>query len=463
MQQSNYNLQNLNETVQREFKKADKKPFIIAIDGRGGSGKSTLAKKLEINLEKTKRYNLDAFTARNGDFFSDDIIAKKYEIDFENTEYKITDLKREILKSKAQILILEGSFSFKNLADIDFDLKILVDCKKKVAKDRLNNREINERTKIDPKIIKLSTKKWQEAEDRYYETFNPQEKADIIIDTTKGYQLLVDSTEWTGYVKIFKNLIPIWWQEKFGGKKLESIKFAGHGMNCSYILNQKYVLKIYRPKYNWDKEINNYKAKQRIKPNLIIQNIQTEFIPRIYFSEFSETLNSYYVLSAYKPSQELYNLYYKATFEEKQAYLQNYIRIIRDFHEKFQGYIHGDLHFSNILIGSDQKMYLIDFDNLEKGQPFDELYGIMQGLLLPSCCVSEELEEFYQEPMIEEFKTVIKQYPKLLPVDKIEDAKKIFKDCFDQKLIDPKFKKQLEPVYKMVFEEGLFENLTKNL
>lgn len=176
------------------------KPIIVAVDGRSGSGKSTLAKILEQSISSSVRLNLDAYTLRSGDFFSDEHIQKGFEIDFENTIYLIDEIKKEIQKfSNKKVIILEGAFSFKNLEDINFDLKIFVDLDKELAANRLNKRELEERTEIDPEIIRLSTRKWQEAEDRYFLNFNPKDKVDLVVSTENyEYEIIGKHTNYTG-------------------------------------------------------------------------------------------------------------------------------------------------------------------------------------------------------------------------------------------------------------------------
>ena len=122
------------------------------------------------------------------------MVESRYEIDFENTEYNIEKIQQHIKTSNSSVIFLEGSFCFKNLGDIETDFKILVEVNAKIAADRLNNREIRERTEIDSEIIKLSTIKWQEAEERYINVFKPKEHADIVVSTEdEGYKIIENS------------------------------------------------------------------------------------------------------------------------------------------------------------------------------------------------------------------------------------------------------------------------------
>ena len=180
------------------------KPFIIALDGLAGSGKSTLAKKLETQIDDSKYFNLDAYTIEGDDLFSQSNIDSGFEIDFENKKYDTKRILTEILENEADVIILDGCFSFKNLQDIDIDFRIWVDADKTVALKRLIERELQEKRNIKPEIIKLSSQKWQEAEDRYLLDFDPQSRADIIVSSrTEEYQIvtknkLIQNINYTG-------------------------------------------------------------------------------------------------------------------------------------------------------------------------------------------------------------------------------------------------------------------------
>lgn len=157
--------------------------IVILIDGRGGSGKSTIAKELASRLQDSVTYNLDEYTVDPTDLFDPEIVAKNFDIDFENTEYDQVKIVKEIDHSKNKYHIIEGCFSFRNIYQIKPDLKIWVELDKELSAERLNLREKQDpsRSKIPPEVIELSTSKWQEREDIYIVGANPKDAADFIV------------------------------------------------------------------------------------------------------------------------------------------------------------------------------------------------------------------------------------------------------------------------------------------
>jgi len=191
----------------QKSKKSDK-PFIIAIDGRAGSGKSTLAKYIHAQINNSIYFNLDAYTVEGGDLFNQSNIDRGFEIDFENKKYDTSRILTEILENKADVVILDGCFSFKNLPGIEMDYKVWVELNREIALERLIKRELEEDHDIKPEIIKLSSKKWQEAEERYLLDFDPISKADLVVSAGyPGYEIIVSSVNYTGrdIVNITKN------------------------------------------------------------------------------------------------------------------------------------------------------------------------------------------------------------------------------------------------------------------
>lgn len=155
---------------------------VVFIDGRGGSGKSTFARKLAEQSPKYVYVNLDDFQVEGGDLFSPENIQKGFEIDFENRVFREKEI-ADLIKSDAnKIYLLEGCFCFKNLWTITPDLLIWIDIAQERARKRLNDREKAERTEIDPAVIELSTKKYQESESKYIKEFMPMNRADVIIE-----------------------------------------------------------------------------------------------------------------------------------------------------------------------------------------------------------------------------------------------------------------------------------------
>lgn len=154
--------------------------MIIFVDGRGGSGKSTMVKNLAEIIDNSLIINLDAYMLDSMDMFSRDNIEREFEINFENRRPDIEKIRKVIEESNAQVIFLEGCFSFK-IIEIIPDVRIWIEVNEQEAKKRLNDREKNEHTDIDPQIIELSTEKWQDAEERYLNDFKPKEKSDFIL------------------------------------------------------------------------------------------------------------------------------------------------------------------------------------------------------------------------------------------------------------------------------------------
>ncbi len=153
---------------------------IVVIDGRGGSGKTTFALQLASVL-KGRLFSLDAYQNQSGDMFSAYNVEKKFEIQFEKRSFDEDVLLSEISKLPGQFVVLEGCFALKNLRKINNYFAIWLECSASAAADRLNKREITERVEISPDVIRLSTRKWQEAEARYISGFAPQNKADLLV------------------------------------------------------------------------------------------------------------------------------------------------------------------------------------------------------------------------------------------------------------------------------------------
>jgi serine/threonine protein kinase len=283
----------------------------------------------------------------------------------------------------------------------------------------------------------------------------PEQTRIKIIDHNGG------DTERTDNIDNLLMHIPIWWSSIFEDSQLQSIAVIEHGVNCSFLLNNEYVLKVLLPKHTWC-EIDPAKDYQSICNNYsIVHTRGFASTPEVLHSSYSEQLKAFVILTRYVQCRELFDLYYLADFEDQKKYIHEFVELIKQFHTKLTGYVHEDLHFSNILVEPNKRLYLIDFDNLQKGEPFDELSGIMQGLLLPSCIVTEELEEHYQKPLFSEFERIIQLYPALLPPARIDEAKLACNTIFEKKKHDPKFESLLEPVYYKVFNDNWFERIAQ--
>jgi len=169
--------------------------FTIAIDGRGGSGKSSLVEYLKPVLPGFTMLNGDDYfePVENqvvwGDFndkrFAEDVIKplkvsstftyKPYDW---HTEPHITEKNITITKG----FCLERCFSFR--FDLDWDLKIWVETPKDVCLERGIARESM------PKNRALGAWKiWQQQENDYIHDFRPQQKADVVIDGARPFEV----------------------------------------------------------------------------------------------------------------------------------------------------------------------------------------------------------------------------------------------------------------------------------
>jgi len=167
--------------------------FTIAVDGRGGSGKTSFAELLKAHLPGFVVLNGDDYFEPIkdpvvwGDFnderFVQDIIEPlKLGNSFTYRPYNwhaephISEIKTEVTKG----ICLERCYSFS--FDIDWDLKIWVETPKEVCLERGLVRENMTREKTIP-----AWQIWQAREDDYIQKYQPQGKADIVIDGLKPF------------------------------------------------------------------------------------------------------------------------------------------------------------------------------------------------------------------------------------------------------------------------------------
>ena len=75
--------------------------------------------------------------------------------------------------------------------------------------------------------------------------------------------------------------------------------------------------------------------------------------------------------------------------------------------------VHEDVHLENILIDDVGEMHFIDYDFCRIAPVFLELDTIFLFCFYPTVTVAEELEVFYQEPMVEVFEQFVLEYPEL--------------------------------------------------
>lgn len=167
--------------------------FTIAIDGRGGSGKTSFAELLKEHLPGFITLNGDDYFEPiddptvwgdfNDDRFIQDVIGPlKSGNNFTYRPYDwhadphITEEKIEVTKG----ICLERCYSLE--FGLDWDLKVWVETPKETCLERGLARENMPREKTIP-----AWKIWQAREDDYIQKYQPQEKADIVIDGLKPF------------------------------------------------------------------------------------------------------------------------------------------------------------------------------------------------------------------------------------------------------------------------------------
>ena len=175
------NFTEIYELIKGKITTSISKPIIICIDGRGGSGKSIITTKLLTNLKDSLLVELDCFPTKGG-LYDRESIKNNFDFDWSEIEYDIAPITTKIEKSKAKIIIVEGCFSFKNLPWLNKDLLIWVEVDRETCFHRLMQREAR---KIDLplKTIKLANISWQQSEDKYIQSFPPQNKAHVTVSS----------------------------------------------------------------------------------------------------------------------------------------------------------------------------------------------------------------------------------------------------------------------------------------
>lgn len=180
------------EIIIKEIEKVNKKPCIIAIDGRCGAGKTTLATNLKKHFGCSV-VHMDDFFLRPFQRTEERLNEAGGNIDYERfIEAVVHPLKREqsfcykpfncctlaFDKEKtveySDIIIVEGSYScHPKFADI-YDLKIFLDVSRAEQLRRIEKR--NGKTQAEQFI-----NKWIPLEEKYFSVFGIKEKCDICL------------------------------------------------------------------------------------------------------------------------------------------------------------------------------------------------------------------------------------------------------------------------------------------
>ena len=172
----------------------EKKKLIIAIDGRCASGKTTLSEKLSCELEcnviHTDDFYLQPFQRTEnrylepgGNLDRERLAAEvltplssgKMPL-YQPFDCQKTCFKKNILLPKKDIYIIEGSYSCHPELRPFYDFTIFVTTDGETQKERI--RERNGEDKLED-FVNL----WIPLEERYFEAFEIEEKANTIIKT----------------------------------------------------------------------------------------------------------------------------------------------------------------------------------------------------------------------------------------------------------------------------------------
>ncbi len=171
-----------------------KDPFIIAIDGRCASGKTTLAselcKALDCNVIHTDDFYLQVFQrtqeryAEPGGNLDRERLLKEVLTPLSQGRrpiYQPFDCKRmcfsrEIRFDKKSTYIIEGSYSCHPELRPFYDITVFVTTDEETQKERIRRRNGEERL---PDFIK----KWIPLEERYFEAFEIEAEADVVVRT----------------------------------------------------------------------------------------------------------------------------------------------------------------------------------------------------------------------------------------------------------------------------------------
>jgi uridine kinase len=168
--------------ILEESKKSSKKPFVMAIDGRGGSGKSSLAKKLKKSLEDSVLIEREKFMN-----FMKGMDTKSENWNHQDFVIDQKALKQAIFENQQKsVLILEGLKTF----ELNSDLKIWMQCDTLKADLRGKKRDLV--GNVNPTGFAKFWSDYKNYSEEYIESFNPDSKADVVVFTEKeGWEIEV--------------------------------------------------------------------------------------------------------------------------------------------------------------------------------------------------------------------------------------------------------------------------------
>lgn len=73
-------------------------------------------------------------------------------------------------------------------------------------------------------------------------------------------------------------------------------------------------------------------------------------------------------------------------------------------------YHHGDFHDGNMLLGEDGQLYLLDFDRLDKGNPWEEFNRLIFTVETSPALARGMLDAYFEEAVPEEFWQLLALY-----------------------------------------------------
>lgn len=166
---------------------------LVSIDGRCGSGKTTLAaylqQKFSCNVFHMDDFYLPpVFHAKNWENIpagNMDLVRLRSEIleparDGQDVFYRTYDCHQNtrhvpLCVRHTPLTIIEGSYSQHPLLSELYDLKIFLTCTAQTQRERLQIREGD--------YFSMFEKQWIPMEERYFNAFSIEEKADILLHT----------------------------------------------------------------------------------------------------------------------------------------------------------------------------------------------------------------------------------------------------------------------------------------
>lgn len=177
-----------------ETARKEKRPVLLAIDGKSGSGKSTLARRLAESYQ-AQLFHMDDFFLQPSQRTPKRLAEVGGNVDYERfrgevleplaegrefsygifscREQRITEQRQA---RRAQLSIVEGSYSEHPYFGSPYDLTICLDISMEEQRERIRRRSGEE-------MLKRFTEEWIPKENAYLHKFRIMERCDICIRT----------------------------------------------------------------------------------------------------------------------------------------------------------------------------------------------------------------------------------------------------------------------------------------